>query len=158
MRRLDGALLERQDGLLETIGAAGINRAPVPGDWNLAGNLIAEKNLAGAVWEFGYALGASRPLALAALPYPCTLCAENFAAGFELYGGLGDARGFGLRDTSHYLAAVLAWNLPGGTTLRLSPTFGLNANSHRFLLRLGVSYEISDVARRARQAWRESAP
>jgi hypothetical protein len=128
-----------------------------PGDWNLAGNLIAEKNLAGAVWEFGYALGASRPLALAALPYPCTLCAENFAAGFELYGGLGDARGFGLRDTSHYLAAVLAWNLPGGSTLRLSPTFGLNANSHRFLLRLGVSYEISDLARRVRRAWRESA-
>jgi hypothetical protein len=126
-------------------------------DWNLAGNFIAEKNLAGPVWEFGYALGASRPLALAALPYPCTLCAENFTAGVEMYGGLGDARAFGLRDTSHYLAAVLSWNLPSGTTLRLSPTFGLNANSHRFLLRLGISHEISDVARRVRQARRKGA-
>ena len=123
-------------------------------DWTLAADFIAEKDLAGPVWEFGYAIGASRPLALAALPYPCTLCAENFTAGVEMYGGLGDARGFGLRDTSHYLAAVLGWSLPSGTTLRLSPTFGLNANSHRFLLRLGVSYEISDVARRMRQAWR----
>lgn len=129
-----------------------------PADWNLAGNFIAEKNLAGPAWELGYALGASRPLALAALPYPCTLCAENFAAGVEMYGGLGDAHGLGLRDTSHYLAAVLAWSLPGGTTLRISPTFGLNANSHRFLLRFGVSHEISDVARRVRQAWRAGAP
>jgi hypothetical protein len=115
------------------------------GGWNLAGNLIAEKNLAGEPWEFGYALGASRPLALAARPEPCTLCPENFTAGVELYGGLGDQRGFGLHDTSHYLAAVLAWNLPDGLTLRLSPGFGLNRDSHQIVLRLSVSYEFERV-------------
>ncbi len=116
-------------------------------DWNLAGNLIAAKNLAGEPWEFGYAFGVSRPLALAARPRPCALCPENFTAGLELYGGLGDAHGFGLPDTSHYLAPVLAWNLPSGLTFRLSPGFGLNHDSHRFLLRLGVSYEIPGFGR-----------
>jgi hypothetical protein len=114
------------------------------GSWNLAENLIAERNLAGEPWEFGYAVGVSRPLALAASPEPCTLCAENFAAGAELYGGLGDERGLGLHDTSHYLAAALAWNLPSGLTLRFSPGVGLNRNSHRLVVRLGVSYELED--------------
>jgi hypothetical protein len=33
--------------------------------------------------------------------------------------------------------------LPSGWTLRLSPGFGLNDNGHKFLLRWGVSREIS---------------
>jgi hypothetical protein len=60
-----------------------------------------------------------------------------------MYGGLGDCHSFGLHDTSHYLAPVLGWNLPSGWTLRASPGFGLNDNSHRFLLRWGVAREIS---------------
>jgi hypothetical protein len=129
-------------------------------DWDLSENFIAEKNLAGAPWEFGYALGCSRPLALAARPEPCAFCPENFTAGVEMYGGLGDAGGFGLKDTSHYLAAVVAWNVPGGTTLRLSPAFGLNRNSHRFLLRFGVSYELPGLWRREprRQTSRAEVP
>jgi hypothetical protein len=121
------------------------------GDWDLSENLIAEKNLAGPPWEFGYAVGLSRPLALAARPGACTLCPENFIAGIEVYGGLGDGHGLGLRDTSHYLAPVLAWDLPGGPALRISPAFGLNAASHRFLLRCGVSYELSDFGHRHRR-------
>ncbi|HYL06453.1 MAG TPA: hypothetical protein VE075_10460 [Thermoanaerobaculia bacterium] len=125
------------------------------GDWDLSENLIAEKDLAGAAWEFGYAVGLARPLALAARPDACSFCRENFTAGIEMYGGLGDAEQFGLKDTSHYLGPVIAWNLPGGTTLRLSPTFGLNRNSHRFLLRLGVSYEVPGFAYRLRDALRD---
>jgi len=117
-------------------------------DCDLSLNLIAEKNLAGPPWEFGYAAGLSRPLALPARPEPCSFCRENFVAGLELYGGLGDATRLGLRDTSHYLAPVVAWSLPGGPTLRLSPAFGLNGASHRFLLRFGVAYEISDAGHR----------
>jgi len=41
------------------------------------------------------------------------------------------------------LAPVLAWNLPSGWELRISPGFGLNDNSHRFLMRWGVSREIT---------------
>ena len=111
--------------------------------WNLAENSLAAKNLANSSWEFGYAIGASRPLALKASPKRCNLCRENFIAGVEMYGGLGDRYNFGLHDTSHYLAPVVAWNLPSDWTLRLSPGFGLNDNSHRLLLRWGVSREFS---------------
>ena len=112
--------------------------------WNFAENTIATKNLTGGnPWEFGYAIGASRPLALKASPQHCSFCAENFVAGAEMYGGLGDRYSFGLHDTSHYLAVVAAWNLPSDWTLRFSPGFGLNDNSHRFLLRWGISREFS---------------
>jgi len=111
--------------------------------WNFSENIIAVKNLTNEPWEFGYALGASRPLALKAAAKRCTFCPQNFTAGVEMYGGLGDRYRFGLRDTSHYLAPVLAWNLPSGWTLRLSPGFGLNDDSHKFLLRWGVAREIS---------------
>jgi hypothetical protein len=112
--------------------------------WNVAENTIATKNLTGGEsWEFGYAIGASHPLALKALPQRCNFCRENFAAGVEMYGGLGDRYSFGLHETSHYLAPVAVWNMPSGWALRLSPGFGLNDNSHRFLLRWGVSREFS---------------
>ena len=111
--------------------------------WNFTQNTIAAKNLSNNPWEFGYALGASRPLALKASAKRCSLCRENFVAGVEIYGGLGDRYSFGLHDTSHYLAPAIAWNLPSGWTLRLSAGFGLNDNSHRLLLRWGVSREIT---------------
>ncbi len=112
--------------------------------WNFAINPLATKNLSPAnPWEFGYAVGTSHPLALAASPHRCNLCRENFIAGIEMYGGLGDTYSFGLHDTSHYLAPAIAWNFPSGWTLRLSPGFGLNNESHRLLLRWGVSREFS---------------
>jgi len=111
--------------------------------WNFSENILAAKNLINEPWEFGYALGASRPLALKAAAKRCTFCPQNFAAGVEIYGGLGDRYSFGLRNTSQYLAPVVAWNLPSGWTLRLSPGFGLNDNSHKFILRWGVAREIS---------------
>lgn len=112
--------------------------------WNFAVNPLATKNLTGGdTWEFGYAVGMSRPLALKATAQSCNFCRENFVAGVELYGGLGDRYSFGLHDTSHYLAPVIAWNLPSSWTLRLSPGFGLNGNSHQFLLRWGISREFS---------------
>ena len=114
--------------------------------WNFTGNALAAKNLANSTWEFGYALGASRPVALKASAKHCSFCPQNFIAGAEMYGGLGDRHHFGLHDTSHYLAPVLGWNLPSGWTLRISPGFGLNEDSHQFLLRWGVAREISGFA------------
>jgi len=110
--------------------------------WNFVENTIATKNLSNEPWEFGYALGASRPLALKASAKRCSFCRQNFIAGVEMYGGLGDRYSFGLNNTSHYLAPVVAWNLPSDWTLRLSAGFGLNDQSHRFLLRWGVSREV----------------
>lgn len=112
--------------------------------WNVAVNPLATKNLSPSIpWEFGYAMGVSRPLALKAAPQRCNFCPENVIAGVEMYGGLGDAEGFGLHDTSHYLAPAVAWNLPSGWTVRVSPGFGLNDQSHRLLLRWGLSREFS---------------
>jgi len=110
--------------------------------WNVAFNPIFTKNLLPSEpWEFGYAIGASHPLALKASPERCNLCRENFIAGLEMYGGLGDTQSPGLHETSHYLAPAIAWNLPSNWTFRLSSGFGLNDNSHRLLLRWGVSRE-----------------
>lgn len=111
--------------------------------WNFSENILAAKNFSNQPWEFGYALGASHPLAMKASATRCSFCSQNFVAGVEMYGGLGDRYSFGLKDTSHYLAPAVAWNLPSGWTLRLSPGFGLNDNSQRFLLRWGISREIS---------------
>jgi len=119
--------------------------------WNISENMIAEKNLRGKPWEFGYALGASRALALAVSAKPCKFCRENFALGAEMYGGLGERYSFGLADTSHYLGPVVTWNIPSGPTLRLSPNFGLNSNSNGFLFRFMLSYEIEQVFSKMRR-------
>ena len=120
--------------------------------WNVAVNPIVTKNrLPSEPWEFAYAVGVSRPLALKASSNRCNLCRENFVAGVEVYGGLGSAQSAGLHDTSHYLAPAVAWNLPSDWTLRLSSGFGLNDNSHRLLLRWGVSREFSGFGETVRR-------
>ncbi len=122
--------------------------------WNIAENFIAEKNLANAPWEFGYAFGVNRPLALEASPKPCNFCRENFRLGAEMFGGLGDWRQFGLANTSHYLAPIVAWELRNGTTLRVSPAFGLTEGSARALVRVSLSYEFAGMNRRLGQMFR----
>jgi hypothetical protein len=116
--------------------------------WNVSENFITERNLGHEPYEFGYAVGASRPLALAASARYCNLCAENFLVGAEFYGGLGDIWNLTTSGTSHYGAAILAWQLPSGATFHVSPGFGLNGNSHRFVLRWGLSYEIPQFGSR----------
>lgn len=70
---------------------------------NIAENTRATKNLTGGnPWEFGYAIGTSRPLALKASAERCSFCPENFMAGVEMYGGLGTRYSFGLPNASHY--------------------------------------------------------
>jgi hypothetical protein len=111
--------------------------------WNVSENISSTKNLSNEPWEFGYAIGVSRPLALEASPKRCSFCRQNFIAGVEMYGGLGDRYSFGLNQTSQYLAPVLVWNLPSDWSLRFSPGFGLNDNSHRLIFRWGLSREFS---------------
>ncbi len=114
--------------------------------WNISENFISEKDLnESEPWEFGYALGVSRPLALAASGKSCTFCRENFALGAELYGGLGTLDGFGLRATSHYFGPTIGFNIPHGPTVSFSPDFGLNANSIGAVYRIKVSYELQQV-------------
>jgi len=118
--------------------------------WNVSENFILEKVINHPdPWEFGYAMGVSRPLALRAKPDRCNFCPENFLLGLETYGGLGTHYDFGFHETSHYLAPTVAWALPNNTTFSFSPGFGLNGNSHGVLWRFTVAHEIDVRARRS---------
>jgi len=123
--------------------------------WNVSENFISEKNVTEPEpWEFGYALGASRPLALSAGQRPCVFCRENFAVGAELYGGLGDLDGFGLKATSHYAGPTVAFDIPRGPTVSFSPNFGLNDNSAGVIYRFKVSYELQQIFGRLHRSQR----
>jgi hypothetical protein len=113
--------------------------------WNISENIIAEKNLAGDPWEFGYAWAISRPFKLAAGAHNCTFCGEKSQAGIEMYGGLGERYSFGTRLTSQYFGPTVNWAAPKGLTLSFSPQFGLNDYSVPVLYRFGISYEIEQV-------------
>ena len=124
--------------------------------WNVSENIVGVKNIHEGVWEFGYAFGFSRPLALAASADACTFCRENCNSGLELYGGLGEWGDVTFKGTSQYIAPVLAWNLPSGTTLRVSPGFGLTDQSHSTLIRFGVSHEFSGFGQQVGKLFRRN--
>ena len=114
----------------------------VAGSWNVAENVVFEKNLsADEGVEFGYSVGVSRPLGALASGTACRLCAENFVVGLEAYGGLGSTEAFAMAEQRHYLAPVVAWHLGDRTTLKASVGFGLTENADRTLVRFGVAYE-----------------
>ncbi len=125
--------------------------------WNVSENIIAEKNLANSPWEFGYAVGASRPLKLVASSHRCTFCAQKFIGGVEMYGGLGERYSFGLHDTSHYFGPTINWQIPQNITLSFSPQFGLSDTSVPRIYRFGVSHEIDQVAGRVGSLFRRGA-
>jgi len=114
-------------------------------DWNFSENFIAEKDLSHAPWEFGYAVGAARPLRSAAGSRLCTLCREKFIVGAEAYGGLGDTFALTMRSTSHYVAPLIGWQLPRGFRLSFSPGFGLTGTSLTRVYRVGLAREFDQV-------------
>jgi hypothetical protein len=75
----------------------------------------------------------------------CTYCADKFVAGLEAYGGLGDTASLTLRDTSHYIAPLIGWNLPRGMRLSFSPGFGLTDTSLARVYRVGLAFELNQV-------------
>lgn len=113
--------------------------------WDFSENFIAEKNLGHEPWEFGYAVGAARPLRSSSTGRACTFCAERFMVGIEAYGGLGDTAALTLRETSHYIAPLLGWELPRGLRLSFSPGFGLTSTSLNRIYRVGVAYEFDQI-------------
>ena len=114
-------------------------------DWNISENFISEKNLGHEPWEFGYAVGATRPLRSASSGRECTFCAEKFIAGAEAYGGLGDTFSLTVRNASHYLAPLIGWQLPKGVRFSFSPSFGLTDTSLARVYRVGVAYEFNQI-------------
>jgi hypothetical protein len=122
-------------------------------DWNISENFISEKDLGHDPWEFGYAVGATRPLRGAASERECTLCTEKFIAGAEAYGGLGDTFSLTIRNTSHYIAPLLGWQLPRGARLSFSPGFGLTSTSLSRVYRVGLAFEFNQVGN-----WFHNAP
>jgi hypothetical protein len=116
-------------------------------DWNISENFISEKDLGHDPWEFGYAIGATRPLRSAASSHECTFCAEKFIAGAEAYGGLGDTFALTMRDTSHYIAPLIGWQLPKGIRFSFSPGFGLTSTSLNRVYRVGLAFEFEQVGK-----------
>lgn len=121
-------------------------------DWNISENFIAEKNLGHDPWEFGYAVAASRPLAT--IYRDCTFCVQKLTAGVEAYGGLGDVWALTMRDTSHYIAPVIGWDLPGRSRLTFSPGFGLTDTSLDRVYRVGFAVEIPGFGRQLQEGIR----
>jgi hypothetical protein len=80
----------------------------------------------------------------------CAFCAEKFIAGAEVYGGLGDTWLLTLRNTSHYLAPVIGWQLPKDMRVSFSPGFGLTRPSIDHVFRIGFAIEFGDLASRLR--------
>ena len=80
-------------------------------------------------------------------PRPGMLLEIGRRFGVEMNGGLGEWRQVTLTGTSHYIAPAIAWNLANGVTFKFSPSFGVNSNSNRALVRFGVSYEIPLLSR-----------
>ena len=109
--------------------------------WNVSENFIAEKNLGHAPWEFGYAVGAARPLRTLGSGKTCNLCLEKFTAGAEAFGGLGNTSSLTMSDTSHYIASIVGWQLPVGR-LSFSAGFGLTGSSLDRVYRIGWASEI----------------
>ncbi|HWG18917.1 MAG TPA: hypothetical protein VG225_00205 [Terracidiphilus sp.] len=114
-------------------------------DWNISENFIAEKDLSHSPWEFGYAVGAARPLRTSLNARECTFCAEKLMVGAEAYGGLGNTWALTTRDTSHYVALLVGWELPGRMRISFSPGFGLTGSSLDRVYRVGVAYEMPQV-------------
>jgi len=109
--------------------------------WNISENFISEKNFGHEPWEFGYALGATRPLRTLASGKPCVFCLEKFIDGAEMYGGLGDTWSLTLGDTSHYVAPIVGWQLSKGR-LSFSTGFGLTESSLDRVYRIGWASEL----------------
>ena len=107
--------------------------------WNVSENFITEKDLSHAPWEFGYAVGAARPLRSLGSGKPCVFCLEKLTAGAEAFGGLGDTWSLTTGDTSHYIAPIVGWQLPVGR-LSFSTGFWFNRLQSRSCLphRLGI--------------------
>lgn len=116
-------------------------------DWNISENFITEKDMGHDPWEFGYAVATARPLRSAAGGRECTFCAEKFIAGAEAYGGLGDTFALTMRDTSHYIAPTVGWQLPKGARLSFSPGFGLTGSSLARVYRVGLAFEFEQIGR-----------
>jgi hypothetical protein len=125
------------------------------GKWNVAENLIAERNLtANEGFEFGYAFGVSRPLATRPSATPCRFCRKNLVGGIEFYGGLGSSFSFGLQETAHYAAPVLSWRVSDRSWVQFSAGVGLTRNSNPLLLRLGYRYEVEDFGKKVASLFR----
>jgi hypothetical protein len=116
--------------------------------WNFAGNIMVAKPLSEEPWEFGYSLGASRPLSATDKDEHCVFCRRSITAGLEFYGGLGDSLSVGLQNTPQYLGPEIAWKLSERLAVKAGPHFGLTPSSQHVLVHFGVVYEIPDFNKR----------
>jgi hypothetical protein len=118
--------------------------------WDFSGNVLAAKELRDEPWQFGYALGVSRPLSIADSEDKCDFCRRNINPGLELYGGLGDANAFGFHDTAQYIAPEVSWEFRNGFALKISPSFGMTHTGQHGMLHFALIWGFPHFGRRVR--------
>ncbi len=90
------------------------------------GESIGEENLLAAkAWEFGYAMGASRPLApIASGKLLHFLPGKFYRRNRTLWRAWGAPKAFGLHETSHYHRTGDRWKIPVGSKFVFRPASG----------------------------------
>jgi hypothetical protein len=117
-------------------------------NWNISENFISEKDFGHAPWEFGYAVAVSRPFRSGSAEKKCIWCVDKLTGGLEAYGGLGDSWQLTMRDTSHYLAPLIGWQLPRDTRLNFSVGIGNGSPSLDIFYRVGLSVDFDNFGAR----------
>lgn len=146
-------------------------RAIMYHDWgrlNVTFNFVSETNVENWENDFGYVWGVFRQPKYAAMAAdmadmtnmkksssPPVLSTPRIGAGLEMMGGLGDTNQFGFdwQRQQQYVGPVFSYELPKNFSIHVEPTFGLSDVSDPFILRLGVGYEVGEVARSLRRVF-----
>ena len=113
--------------------------------WNISENIIAEKNLSNEPWEFGYAVGASRPLSSGGERAQLHVLRREVSSRSRNVRRIGRPLQFRTASDLALSGPLINWTAPNGMTFSFSPQFGLNDYSIPRLYRFGVSYEIDQL-------------
>jgi len=131
------------------------------GRLNLTFNFVSEFDLENHNDYFGYVWGLFRQpnwtamrRAGAGRVAPSFLSPRRLGYGLEMMGGLGDTQQFGFfwHREQQYLGPVFSYTLAPAWRFRIEPTFGLSDASDRFVLRMGLDYELNGLAARIKRA------
>ncbi len=136
------------------------------GQYDATFNFISETDLQNYNNDFGYVWGVSRQPAwtgmngmggrmkMKTMAAPAALSRQRLGYGLEMAGGLGNDSQFGFYwpREQQYLGPLFTYALSPHWTFRLEPEFGLSAVSDPFVLRMGVTYTITNFLYRMRHA------
>ena len=169
---LEGSLREARRTPVRTFE----QRAIMYHDWgrlNATFNFVSETDLGSHENDFGYSWGifwqpswmgmgmdAGKPMSgmadMKKQPTPPALSLQRLGVGVEMLGALGNTHKFGFDwdHQQHYVGPVFTYALSQNWSCRVEAAVGLSRVSDPFVLRMGVSYSIDQIAHRLGQLFR----